>query len=205
MHWFDRMSRQLAVAEQPGGSTRRGLLKGAALATVAAPLVGAGVARADGPTATASYNVSPDGVIAECENCFARVNNAGRELQQACSSRGAKRPARLARGKTGGGKAGGKKKMKPSEAARRTACQAKARKRVAEALKACGYFYCEAPETPAQPAPGGAGAEGKFVCPPGTAPCSQKMCCANGDLCCPCAITPEGFICCVTAVGCGCC
>jgi hypothetical protein len=200
MHWFDRMSRQLAVAEEPqGGSTRRGLLKGAAaMATVAVPLVGAGAAQAQAqaPVAAAS-NVSPDGVIGECENCLARVNNKGNELIENCSGRGARR---LARPKGGGKTASGKKKMKMSEAARRTACQASARKRLAENLKSCGYFYCEAPETPAVPT-----AEGKTQCPGGTARCTDQMCCASGDLCCPCGLTPEGMICCVSAIGCGCC
>jgi hypothetical protein len=191
MHWFDRISRQMAVAERAGGgSTRRGLLKSVALASVAVPLVGAGAADADAPVAGAS-NVSPDGVIGECENCLARVNNAGREKIEACSSRGAKRIA---------ARPGGKKKMKPSEAARRTACQAKARKKLAENLKSCGYFWCEAPETPAVPTP-----EGKTQCPGGTSACTNQMCCSSGDLCCPCASTPEGFICCVSAIGCNCC
>jgi hypothetical protein len=191
MHWFDRMSQQLAASERPaGGSTRRGLLKGAALATVAVPLVGAQAAGAAAPVARAS-NVSPDGVIGECENCLARVNNAGREKIEGCSSRGARRLA---------ARPGGKKKMKASEAARRTACQAKARKKLAENLKSCGYFWCEAPETPAAPA-----AEGKTQCPGGTSPCTAQMCCSSGDLCCPCGVTPEGMICCVSAIGCGCC
>jgi hypothetical protein len=191
MHWFDRVSRQMAVAEHAGGgSTRRGLLKGVALASVAVPLVGVGSAGA-APRATAS-NVSPDGVIGECENCLARVNNKGKELIENCSSRGAKRLARP--------KSSGKKKMKPSEAARRTACQSKARQRLAENLKSCGYFYCEAPETPAVPA-----AEGKTQCPAGTGRCTDQMCCASDDLCCPCGLTPEGMICCVSAIGCGCC
>jgi hypothetical protein len=196
MHWFDRMSRQLAVAERSGGgSTRRGLLKGAVLASVAVPLANAGSSAAAAPRATAS-NVSPDGVIGECENCLARVNNKGKELIEGCSSRGT---SRLARPKSGG-KTGGKKKMKPSEAARRTACQAKARSRLAENLKSCGYFYCEAPETPAVPA-----AEGKTQCPAGTGRCTDQMCCSSGDLCCPCGLAPEGMICCVSAIGCSCC
>jgi hypothetical protein len=195
MHWFDRVSQQLAAADRPGGgSTRRSLLKGAALASVAVPLVGVGSAGAKPPRATASGNVSPDGVIGECENCLARVNNAGREKIEACSTRGTKTLARPKGGR------GGKKKMKPSEAARRTACQAKARNKLAENLKSCGYFWCEAPETPAVPT-----AEGKTECPAGTGRCTDQMCCAGDDLCCPCAIAPEGMICCVSVIGCSCC
>lgn len=196
MHWFDRMSQQMAVAERPGGgTTRRGLLRGAALATAAVPLVGVASAGAHEPRAKAS-NVSPDGVIGECENCLARVNNAGREKIEACSSRGTRGFSRP----KGGGKAGGKKKMKPSEAARRTACQANARQKLAENLKSCGYFWCEAPETPAVPT-----AEGKTQCPAGTGRCTDQMCCAGDDLCCPCGLAPEGMICCVSAIGCACC
>jgi hypothetical protein len=193
MHWFDRFSQTMAAPERAaGGSTRRGLLKGAAMASVAVPLVGVGSAAA-APRVTQG-NVSPDGVIGECENCLARVNNAGREKIEACSTRGTKTLAGPKRGK------GGKKKMKPSEAARRVACQANARKKLAENLKSCGYFWCEAPETPAVPT-----AEGKTQCPPGTGKCTDQMCCAGDDLCCPCAIAPEGMICCVSVIGCSCC
>ena len=194
MHWFDRISRQVAAPERVAvGQTRRGLLKSAAMASVAVPLVGVGGAAA-APRVTQG-NVSPDGVIGECENCLARVNNAGREKIEACSTRGTKALA----GPKRGGK-GGKKKMKPSEAARRTACQAKARQKLAENLKSCGYFWCEAPETPAVPT-----AEGKTQCPPGTGKCTDQMCCAGDDLCCPCGIAPEGMICCVSVIGCSCC
>ncbi|MBS1844521.1 MAG: hypothetical protein JST53_08910 [Actinobacteria bacterium] len=194
MHWFDRISRQVAAPERTaGGSTRRGLLKSAAMASVAVPLVGVGSGAA-APRVTQG-NVSPDGVIGECENCLARVNNAGREKIEACSTRGTRALAGPKRGK-----GGGKKKMKPSEAARRTACQAKARQKLAENLKSCGYFWCEAPETPAVPT-----AEGKTQCPPGTGKCTDQMCCAGDDLCCPCGLAPEGMICCVSAIGCSCC
>ena len=190
MHWFDRISQGLAAAESPvGGSTRRGLLKGAALASVAVPLVGARSATA-APAAGAS-TVGPGGVIGECENCLARVNNKGNELIENCSKAGARRLARP--------KGGGKKKIKASEAARRSACQANARKKLAESLKSCGYFYCEAPEAEPVPTPGGGP-----TCPPGTERCTDQLCCYGGDACCPSKYSLEGFVCCAGVIGCGC-
>jgi hypothetical protein len=191
MHWFDRVSRGMAAVETPvRGSTRRDLLKGAALASVAVPLIGTPSASA--APAVAPRTVGPGGVIGECENCLARVNNRGNELIENCSKPGAHR---LARPK-GGGK---KKKIKASEAARRSACQANARNKLAEALRSCGYFYCEAPETEPVPTPGGGP-----TCAPGTKLCSNQLCCYGGDNCCPSKYSPEGFVCCADVIGCGC-
>jgi hypothetical protein len=189
MHWFDRVSRQ--VAEGSANSTRRGLLKGALTASAAAAFLpgAAGAATgAAGGRETRRDGSPGDGVIGECENCFARVQNRGREKLEAC-----KKVAGSGRGK----------RKKASQAARQLACQAKAQKKWGDNETACRLIYCGGKE--AEPNPPSEAVSGHQQCPEGTARCTDQMCCAIGDNCCPCATGPEGMVCCAGVIGCACC
>jgi hypothetical protein len=184
MHWFDRVSRQ--VAEGPGTSTRRGLLRGALTASATAAFLPAAASAATG--AGAGREPRREGVIGECEGCYARVNNRGRELLEGC-----KAVKGVGRGK----------KKKASQAARQLACQAKVHKKWGRAETGCRLFSCEGKESePELPSPE---VSGHASCPEGTARCTDKMCCAIGDNCCICVNGFEGKICCAGVIGCDCC
>jgi hypothetical protein len=197
MHWFDRLSRGVAASEaaaaglgrESGISTRRSLLKGAFAATATAAFVpaAAAAAGATGGRVTRGGGSPGDGVIGECESCFARVNNAGREAVEACK-------------KVQG--AGRGKKKKASQAARQLACQAKAHKKWGRTQTEC-RLGCTGKETePVQPP---SEVSGHASCPEGTARCTDRMCCANGDNCCICVNGFEGKVCCANVIGCDCC
>jgi hypothetical protein len=187
MHWFDHLSRQ--VAEGSGTSTRRGLLRGALTASAAAAFLPAAASAATGGGARETRrDGSPgDGVIGECENCFARVANSGAEQVEACK-------------KVQG--AGRGKKKKASQAARQLACQAKAHKKWGRAETEC-RLGCTGKEAEPELPPEAVG--GHQQCPEGTARCTERMCCAIGDNCCICVNGFEGKVCCAGVIGCDCC
>jgi hypothetical protein len=184
MHWFDRVSRQ--VADGSASSTRRGLLKGAVAISAAAAFPPVAAAAGAGDRRQARRDA--DGVIGECQNCFARVQQRGPELVEAC--------------KKVGGSGRGKKK-KASQAARQLACQAKAHKKWGNAERGCALLHCTGDES--EPALPPAAVSGHQQCPGGTARCTDQMCCAIGDNCCPCANGFEGMVCCAGVIGCACC
>jgi hypothetical protein len=191
MHWFDRVSTQVAAA--PSRTTRRTVLKGATLATLALPFVPDALAQASGSHTRTRALPDVEQLDSNfCANCLARVTYDHREEAKACS-RGAKR---LARPKGSAGK-----KLKPAAAARRVGCQAKARKGLVKDLLGCRLHFCKGDEEEPVPNP----ETGHEACPSGTERCGATICCVGGDSCCPCAGTPEGLICCAGVIGCTCC
>ncbi len=191
MHWFDRLSR--GVAERPGipdlVSTRRGLLKGAAMATAAATVAPALARAAPRPLGRGSAGPA-------CEECIRQALEQNQAKVNACSGPDARaRPG-------AGGKKGAKKYPIPAQAARRAACRARARKSLGGALQGCAATACESNGVEKeQPPELGTHA----TCPEGTSACTKNMCCSAGDACCLCPSGPEGYICCAGVIGCTCC
>jgi hypothetical protein len=184
MHWFDRVAKRAAEAEGRGLSTRRGLLKGVVGATAMAPLV-AGL-----PASAATPRPRDVSGRTECEECLAKAFDSSFKKMDDCFKYS--KPAK------------GAKKASPAGVARRVACQAKARKRQGEQLAGCAVARCEGEGTRPE-VPTGGGATAHQQCPEGTARCTDQMCCAIGDNCCPCGSGPEGMICCAGVIGCTCC
>jgi hypothetical protein len=199
MHWFDRMSQQ--VAESPGRSTRRSVLKGATLGTLALPFLPAGIARATASPAQDAFSERiPDYVPLGsnnefCSKCLARIYKDANAELNAC---GAYRPSRvLARPKGPTGK--GAKKITPSRAAKFAACQARVMKLLSMNSQGCRLHFCESDSEPPATNP----VTGQETCPPGTSPCSETLCCYGDDACCACG--DRGPTCCAGVIGCTCC
>jgi hypothetical protein len=194
MHWFDRMSKGMAAV--PTRSTRGSFLRGAAAAVVVAPFVPGALAHASTRTKRRDSNE-------DCNNCLARAAARSQVRIVECRVSGTSSDAMLK--PKGGGKSGkGKKGVKPSEAAKRAACLAKASKKFLEETRSCTRFSCAglgetAPPVAAGPNNGGAN------CPTGTTFCSGTLCCYGTDLCCACATVSGGVICCASVIGCTCC
>ena len=226
MHWFDRVSRQVAessaratnevasaVPTGSDGSTRRTVLKGATLAAFTLPFAPqlAGRAAAAG-TATREGGVvqMPPGyeqletLNEYCDACLQRAYGKHDYLWKKCGASSTPKP--FLKPKGGGGKGGGKKagkKATPSKAAKQLACQAKVLKSLDQGLQECKLHFCEADSEPPEPPPPGAGLTTP-TCPPGTGVCSQSLCCYGDDVCCLCASTGN-YVCCVAVIGCTCC
>jgi hypothetical protein len=200
MHWFDRMSRQLAAV--PTRTTRRGALRGAAVAAVVAPF-------APGALAYANRRLKAQNSTEDCLNCLSRSAGRTRAAVALCKAETPKADRALLRPKGGGGGGGkgskGKKGMKPTEASRRAACMARAAQRFLGESDNCVKIECaglgETAPPPAHPTPGGGGS----TCPSGTTLCSGSLCCYGGDNCCPCASVDGGMICCAAVIQCSCC
>jgi hypothetical protein len=198
MHWFDRMSKQFAAV--PTETTRRGILRGAAVAAVVAPFAPGALAHANRRLKAANANE-------DCVNCLARAAAKSQEAVAKCKGGGAKASALLQPKGGAGAKGGkGKKGMKPTEAAKRAACMSKAAKSFLKETTTCARFSCaglgeNAPPI-AHPLPT-TGSESS--CPSGTMRCSGTLCCYGGDNCCPCAAVDGGSICCAAVIQCNCC
>lgn len=190
MHWFDRMAQEVATLPEASAS-RRGLLKGAALAAVAAPLTSDSLAY--GAVKMEAYAAQ-----AECLECLSYETRKNRISMEACGTaffdyidhnpkpkKKKKKP----------------KKLRPWEAAGDTACQANARINFYFGLEDCRKKTC-APKGPAPTPGGGGGATGQSTCPGGTSVCGPDTCCFGNDRCCPCQ---GGLICCAAVIGCTCC
>jgi hypothetical protein len=203
MHWFDRVSKQLAAV--PTETTRRGVLRGAAVAAVVAPF-------APGALAHANRRLKAASATEDCVNCLTKAAVKSQEAVARCKGSAAKGSALLqpkggagAKGGKGGGK--GKKGMKPTEAAKRAACMSKAAKSFLKETTTCARFSCaglgeNAPPI-AHPLPV-TGPESS-TCPTGTTLCSGTLCCYGTDNCCPCPSVDGGSICCVAVIQCTCC
>jgi hypothetical protein len=182
MHWFDRISREVA---DPAVVSRRTVLKGG-LAALALPFVPTALSRASG----GRTGFQPlDATF--CANCLARVDYDHREELSSCLSGGRRRVARPK---------GAGKKLTPAGAARKVGCQAKARRGLARDLLGCRKHFCSDSEEPAENPE-----TGHSSCPGETSKCGATLCCYSGDSCCPCSGTPEGLICCAGVIGCTCC
>lgn len=191
-HWFDRMA--VAAADDGAGMSRRTAFKGAAVAAFAAsPLAGATAARA-------AVEIEGRASSLACEACVKGTINAHNKVMRRCDKTGS----------MWGTVPKGKKKGKatPVSAAKRMACAMKEREEFAHDINFCRTQPCAGeplqplevdPKSPFPPKPGGSN------CPSGTTLCTNEICCYGGDLCCPCATSPSGFICCVAAIGCTCC
>jgi hypothetical protein len=217
MHWFDRISRE--VAESSAGATRRNVLKGATLAAFTLPfapqLAGRAAAAGVAGTATREGGVvqMPPGyeqlytVNEFCDKClqdsYGRHDYQWKKCGASSNAKPFLKPKGGGGGKGGGGKKGGKKAT-PSKAARQLACQAKVIKSLDKELQGCRLHLCEGDSEPPEPPPAGTEAVANLVCPSGTTVCTQTMCCYAGDACCVCAST-GGFICCAGVIGCTCC
>jgi hypothetical protein len=202
MHWFDRMSKQFAAV--PPETTRRGVLSGAAVAAVVAPF-------APGALAYANRRLKAQTGNERCINCLVQAAKKSQNAIYICNGvnpfatqlepKGGGAKGGGAKGGKGGGK--GKKGAKPSEAAKRAACLAKAAKTFLQETTKCTAVDCTNPgENAPVPAPGRP--EGS-TCAVGTTHCSGTLCCYGSDLCCACATVDAGVICCVAVIQCSCC
>jgi hypothetical protein len=198
MHWFDRMSKQFAAV--PTATTRRGVLRGAAVAAVVAPFAPGALAHANRRLRAANANE-------DCVNCLTQAAAKSQEAVAKCKGEAAKASALLQPKGGAGAKGGkGKKGMKPTEAAKRAACMSKAAKSFLKETTTCARFSCaglgETAPPIAHPLPT-TGSESS--CPSGTMLCSGTLCCYGGDNCCPCAAVDGGSICCAAVIQCNCC
>jgi len=193
-HWFDRLA--VVAAGEHAGMSRRGVLKGAGMAAfavspLASPLAAQAAAKLEGGAAA-----TPD-----CDRCINFAINATNYNMRRCDKTGSlwESPPK------------GKKqpKARPVNAAKRMACAMQERANFARDLNDCRIGPCagqplrplqQDPNSPFKPQGGGSS------CPSGMTTCNDGSCCFGGDLCCFCIHSkPPGFICCVAAVGCGCC
>lgn len=212
MHWFDRFSEGIATGAD-ARTSRRTLIKGAALSTVALPF-------APDALAYATNRVNKRVAESECLNCFSYVTKQQGQRLAACAAASAGGAAsasgRLARLKPKGGgnapktpKAPKKKEMKPAEAPVEISCQARAELMFLGALETCRVKTCSLHPPGPAPAPGGGGSVtpggGGSGCSPGTTQCGATLCCYGGDSCCPCTTVEGGLICCAAVIGCTCC
>jgi hypothetical protein len=231
MHWFDRLSRQVAESSagatdevasavataedgSDAGSTRRTVLKGATLAAFTLPfapqLAGHAAAAGVAGTATREHGVvqMPPGyeqlesTSEFCNNCMTRSYGKHDYKWKACGASSNPKPFLKPKGGGGGKKA--TKKATPSKAAKQLACQAKVLKSLDKELQQCRMHFCEGDSEPPTPPTPGVEANPNPTCPSGTSICSREMCCYGGDACCVCAST-GGFICCAGVIGCTCC
>ena len=194
MHWFDRMSKQFAAV--PPETTRRGVLRGAAVAAVVAPF-------APGALAHANRLLKAQTGNERCVNCLVQAAKKSQNAVYTCN--GVNPFVTQLDPKGGGGKGGGKGKKgaKPSEAAKRAACLSKAAKTFLEETTKCTRVDCRNQgENAPVPAPGRP--EGS-TCASGTTHCSGTLCCYGNDNCCACATVQGGAICCVAVIQCSCC
>ena len=116
MHWFDRMSKQLATVPE-ARATRRGALKGVAVAAVAAPLASSNA------LTYAGNRVEGYAAQVDCLRCFANETSNYKQTLADCALRAAYGEGRYAKKKK---KKPTKppKKTTPEKAAKETACQA---------------------------------------------------------------------------------
>jgi len=204
MHWFDRMSQQFAAV--PPRTTRRGVLRGTAVAVAVAPF-------APGALAYANRRLRAQNSTEDCLNCLSRSAQRTQAAVAKCKGEtpNATRLALRPKGGGGGAKGGkggkGKKGMKPTEASKRAACMARVAKTFLEESDNCLKIECAGlGETAPPPAhPGVEGGEAAGTCPSGTTLCSGTLCCYGGDNCCPCASVDGGMICCAAVIQCNCC
>ena len=183
-HWFDRVAVAAVAGER--GVSRRGALAGAAVAAFAAsPLASRGVAHA----------ALRLGARAAHESCQACINQAIRNNNKDVKNclRTGNPDGKVSRIKSGKNKG----KASPVSAAKKLGCVARRHDEFVEDWKGCRRNNCEGPPLPpVETEPGGGG------CPTGTQPCAPTICCVVGDLCCQCAASPTGYICCVSVVDC---
>jgi hypothetical protein len=207
MHWFDRLSQQLAIGAETR-ATRRGVVKGGALAAVTIPLAA--------PAASEAFTYARNRVRARasqnaCLDCFAYATKLNNIQMHDCATvphgpdgsllpPGQHATERLARAKPKKKKNKKKKKLRPWEAAGDTACQANARLNFWYNLEQCRTKTCVPAAPPPSPAPNGNGS----ACSGGTTKCGDTICCYGGDACCPCTAA-GGLICCAAVIGCTCC
>ncbi len=187
MHWFDRMSRQLASAPE-ATATRRSVFKGVGVAAVGAPFA----------AQAAAYASNRMKANAAANDCLACLNGALSDYKgrlQGCNQ-------------NFGGAAKKKKKRKkkttPARSAEMVACIALAREKLLKKAETCRTSSrCRPPVPEPQQSP----VSGELVCPSGTSACGpapDTSCCYGGDACCPCKAT-GGYICCAGVIGCTCC
>ena len=161
MHWFDRLSRQVAAAPNVQ-TTRRGVLKGVGAAAVAAPLASHSAAAVAAPLASHTLTYAKNSIRARrasdgCSNCIVA---AYRDYKS--SNRYIKNLfARNGKGKHG--------KLTPLQAAGLQSYLAKFRDAFIQDGNACLTGPLCAPPPPAPVPPGGG--IGTTTCPPGTGPC----------------------------------
>lgn len=206
MHWFDRLSEQFSAASE-APTTRRVVLKGVALATVAVPALPEGLAQAGTYAGTYATNrFAARAAEADCLGCFSAATKKRGETLEGCPPPPARLPDRVDRplnifGKPKKPKAKKKKAVTPPEAARTVSCQTKRYFESYAELEKCRTETCRPESPPPAPPPGGGGSG---QCPAGTNKCGDTICCFGGDACCPCSAA-EGLICCAGVIGCTCC
>ncbi|MBS1877876.1 MAG: hypothetical protein JST31_00030 [Actinobacteria bacterium] len=200
MHWFDRFSKHVATAAD-ARSSRRTVVKGAALATAVLPF-------APGATTYAANRVRQKLAADTCLLCFSEAtksNQRGTFLNY-CLGHQSGRSLLAPKGKKGKKPPKQSPAMKPAAAARDTSCQAQARQQFIYELELCRTKICSNPAPPpeVQPSPTIPGA-GETACAAGTTKCTDTLCCYGGDACCVCANVEGGAICCAGVIGCTCC
>jgi hypothetical protein len=186
-HWFDRVSTAAVAGER--GVSRRGALAGAAVAAFAAsPLASRTVAHA-------ALHIEGKAAQSDCQNCLNQAILRNNKDVKNCLRTGNPdgRVDRIKKGKNKG-------KASPVSAAKKLGCVAKRHAQTVDNFGSCRINNCQGTSAPpVETEPGGGG------CPPGTQQCTPEICCYAGDICCQCAASPTGYICCVAAVDCKAC
>ncbi len=197
MHWFDRLSRQIAGAPE-AQTTRRGVLRGVGAAAVAAPLASHTAVAVASPLASYTATYTKNTIKARqasngCSNCIVA---AYRDYKS--SNKYIKRLfARNGKGKHG--------KLTLVQAAALQSYLTSNRDAFIQDANACLTGpLCTPAAPPTVPV------TGSTTCPPGTGPCpgggdTPVTCCYGGDACCVCANVSGGYICCAGVIGCTCC
>ncbi len=197
MHWFDRMSQQVTALPE-ARATRRGALKGAALAAAAVPLTSEALAYA-------GIRMEAYAAQSDCLRCLHAADQIYKDRMSDCALRAAYGEGHYAKKPKPRPKKP-PKKMTPAQGAKETECSAYARKKLIKDVGACRKGSCRpaAPSTPPSTGGGGGGGGGVSTCAPGTTKCGADLCCFGGDSCCPCP-SAGGLICCAAVIGCTCC
>jgi hypothetical protein len=187
MHWFDRISRQLAAAPETQ-ATRRGVFKGLGVAAVGSPF-------ASQAAAYANNRMKAKAAADDCLGCLTGALSDYKGRLQGCAQNygGAakKKPKK-------------KKTTTPAKSAAELACAATAREKLLKKAELCRTSSRCRPTAP-EPLPHPV--TGELVCPSGTSACGpapNTSCCYGGDACCTCAAA-GGYICCAGVIGCTCC
>jgi hypothetical protein len=198
MHWFDRLSRQLAAAPE-SQTTRRAVVKGVGAAAVAAPFVSRSAAAAAAPLASHAAAYAKNRMTARrasdtCSACLLKAYDNYAGGIQFCYDLHTK----IA---TGGGK---NRKATPVSSAGMLRCVSLIRGVLIDDLNVCRTGPACVPPAPPLPPAGSSS-----ICAPGTTNCPgggvTVICCFAGDACCPCGSVNGGWICCAGVIGCSCC
>ncbi len=197
MHWFDRLSRQVAVAPE-ARTTRRGMLKGVGAVAVAAPF-------ASTATTYAKNVVKAHQAFNLCTACLQDALSTYQDFVKGCYQTYAPQSTVKSHAGFAAAKKKTVRKTTPAQSAEMTKCLSFSWQYLIKQANDCR----KSAACVTGPAPPGTTVTGSTYCPPGTSDCPGAgviaICCYAGDACCPCGNVNGGYICCAGVIGCTCC